>query len=59
MPGAEEQWLNVAHYEPADDKRIEHRPASERLRADKRLCRRKVPGEVDPRRRGKGPESLE
>ncbi|HUU09649.1 MAG TPA: hypothetical protein VM431_03825 [Phycisphaerae bacterium] len=33
--GAEDQWLNVTYYEPADDKWIEHRPAPETFRAGK------------------------
>ncbi|MHC4177248.1 MAG: pectate lyase family protein, partial [Planctomycetota bacterium] len=33
--GAEDQWLNVTFYEPADGKWIEHRPAPEGFRADK------------------------
>jgi pectate lyase len=31
--GAEEQWLNVTYWEPADGKWIEHRPAPEIFRA--------------------------
>ena len=35
--GAEDQWLNVTYYEPADGKWVEHRPAPEAFRADKPL----------------------
>ncbi len=32
---AEDQWLNVTYYEPADGKWVEQRPAPEGFRADK------------------------
>jgi len=40
--GAEEQWLNVTHWERAGDKWIKHRPAPKGLRASKAFAAKAV-----------------